>query len=108
MLPEFIIAPNTPERCARRYSVGRITCKEFASVSFTGRSHQGAMMTVTQFARVLGWGIVGLMLVVISLRLLGIGTTEEVTTIDMVLLVLIFLFIWLRWRRLMTSEGVPN
>jgi len=57
------------------------------------------MMTVTQFARVLGWGIVGLMLVVISLRLLGIGTTEEVTTIDIVLLVLIFLFIWLRWRR---------
>jgi len=57
------------------------------------------MMTVIQFARVLGWGIVGLMLVVISLRLLGIGTTEEVTTIDIVLLVLIFLFIWLRWRR---------
>jgi hypothetical protein len=57
------------------------------------------MMTVTQFAGVLGWGIVGLMLVVISLRLLGIGTTEEVTTIDIVLLVLIFLFIWLRWRR---------
>ena len=57
------------------------------------------MMTVTQFARVLGWGIVGLMLVVISLRLLGIGTTEELTTIDIVLLVLIFLFIWLRWRR---------
>ena len=56
------------------------------------------MMTVTQFARVLGWGIVGLMLVVISLRLLGIGTTEEVTTID-ILLVLIFLLIWLRWRR---------
>ena len=57
------------------------------------------MMTLTQFTRVLGWGIVGLMLVVISLRLLGIGTTEEVTTIDIVLLVLIFLFIWLRWRR---------
>jgi len=57
------------------------------------------MMTVPQFTRVLGWGIVGLMLVVISLRLLGIGTTEELTTIDIVLLVLIFLFIWLRWRR---------
>ena len=57
------------------------------------------MMTVTQFTRLLGWVIVGLMLVVISLRLLGIGTTEEVTTIDIVLLVLIFLFIWLRWRR---------
>ena len=57
------------------------------------------MMTVTQFAGVLGWGIVGLMLVVISLRLLGIGTTEELTTIDIVLLVLIFLFIWLRWWR---------
>jgi len=57
------------------------------------------MMTVTQFTRLLGWVIVGLMLVVISLRLLGIGTTEELTTIDIVLLVLIFLFIWLRWRR---------
>ena len=57
------------------------------------------MMTVTQFTRLLGWVIVGLMLVVISLRLLVIGTTEELTTIDIVLLVLIFLFIWLRWRR---------
>ena len=55
------------------------------------------MMTVA--TRVLGWVIVGLMLVVISLRLLGIGTTEELTAIDVVLLGLIFIFIWLRWRR---------
>jgi hypothetical protein len=57
------------------------------------------MMTVTQFTRLLGWVTVGLMLVVISLRLLGIGTTEELTAIDVVLLGLIFIFIWLRWRR---------
>jgi hypothetical protein len=57
------------------------------------------MMTVTQFTRLLGWVTVGLTLVVISLRLLGIGTTEELTAIDVVLLGLIFIFIWLRWRR---------
>ena len=57
------------------------------------------MMTVTQFTRLLGWVTVGPMLVVISLRLLGIGTTEELTAIDVVLLGLIFVFIWLRWRR---------
>jgi hypothetical protein len=57
------------------------------------------MMTVTHFTRLLGWVTVGLMLVVISLRLLGIGTTEELTAIDVVLLGLIFIFIWLRWRR---------
>ena len=57
------------------------------------------MMTVTQFTRLLAWAIVGLMLVVISLRLLGMGTTEELTAIDVVLLGLIFVFIWLRWRR---------
>ena len=57
------------------------------------------MMTVIQITRWLGWGIVGLMLVVISLRFLGIGTTTEITTIDIVLLSLIFIFIWLRWRR---------
>jgi len=56
-------------------------------------------MTVTQFTRLLGWVTVGLTLVVISLRLLGIGTTEELTAIDVVLLGLIFIFIWLRWRR---------
>ena len=56
------------------------------------------MMTVTQFTRLLGWVIVGLMLVVISLRLLGIGTTEELTVIDVALLGLIFVFICLRWR----------
>ena len=56
------------------------------------------MMTVTQFTRLLGWVIVGLMLVVISLRLLGMGTTEELTVIDVALLGLIFVFIWLRWR----------
>jgi hypothetical protein len=55
------------------------------------------MMTVTQFTRLLSWVIVGLMLVVISLRLLGIGT-EELTVIDVALLGLIFVFIWLRWR----------
>ena len=57
------------------------------------------MMTMTQTTRVLGWVIVGLMLVVISSRVLGIGTTTEITTIDIVLLSLIFIFIWLRWRR---------
>ena len=57
------------------------------------------MMTVMQITRWLGWVIVGLMLVVISLRLLGIGTTTDITTIDAVLLSLIFVFIWLRWRR---------
>ena len=42
------------------------------------------MMTVPQFTRLLGWVTVGLMLVVISLRLLGIGTIEELTAIDVV------------------------
>jgi hypothetical protein len=57
------------------------------------------MMTLMQITRWLGWVIVGLMLAVISLRLLGIGTTTEITTIDVLLLSLILVFIWLRWRR---------
>jgi hypothetical protein len=57
------------------------------------------MMTVTQTARLLRWVIAGLILLGVLLYLLGPAAlrTDEIIVVGLMIVVLIWLQVWLRW-----------